>query len=205
MVTQPRFETRLCLRAEELTLSRGARVLVKALSFAAEPHELVEIRGPNGSGKTSLLRALAGFMRPTAGRAVLEGGGDPAVLAHLIGHLNGLKGTATAIDHARYWAGLFGGRPPNLSEALDRVGLSRQAHLPARVLSQGQARRLALSRLIVAPRPVWLLDEPTAGLDAQGRELVATLLEPHLASGGIAVVALHEPLRLAPTQVIALG
>jgi heme exporter protein A len=205
MVTQAPDDTGLSLLAEELTLARGARVLVRGLTFSAKAGELVEVRGPNGSGKTSLLRAIAGFMRPLAGKVVLKGHEDPVLAMHLVGHRNGLKGAASALDHVRYWAGLFGGKATAADEALGRAGLARQASLPARVLSQGQARRLALTRLIIAPRPIWLLDEPTAALDEQGKELVATLLAPHLAAGGIAVVALHEPLRLAPTQTIALG
>jgi heme exporter protein A len=205
MVTQPSVSPQVRICAEDLTLTRGGRVLVHGLSFAAKGGDFVEVRGPNGTGKTSLLRALAGFMRPSVGRVVVEAGQEPAVAMHWVAHSNGLKGAASALEHVRYWGGLFGGQAIRAEDALDRVGLARQAHLPARVLSQGQARRLALTRLLVSPRPVWLLDEPTAALDTQGKELVAALLEPHLASGGLAVVALHEPLRLAPTQAIALG
>jgi heme exporter protein A len=205
MVTQSSFPKELRLRADDLALERGARVLVRGLNLTAEAAEFVEVRGPNGSGKTSLLRALAGLVRPSSGQVVLEPGDEPTLMLHLVAHRNGLKGAASALEHVRYWAGLLGGRTGAVEDALQRVGLARQAHLPARVLSQGQARRLALSRLIVAPRPIWLLDEPMAGLDAQGRDLVAALLEGHLAAGGLAVVAVHEPLRIAPTQVIALG
>lgn len=190
------------IAVEALTLARGERVLCAGLSFAAAPGDYVEIRGSNGAGKTSLLRAIAGFLRPRAGRIVIEGSEEPALALHYVGHQDGLKGAASARAHARYWAGLFGVRE---GDALERLGLSRQRDLPARVLSQGQKRRLALTRLVIAPRPIWLLDEPVAGLDAEGRALIVDLIGEHRAAGGIALAAVHEALGAAPSQTVTLA
>lgn len=190
------------LRVEALALARGGRVLFESLSFAAAPGEFVELRGANGAGKTSLLRVLAGFLRPQAGRVSFEGVDEAALSLHYLGHRNGLKSAASAKSHLRYWAGLFAGSG---EDALERVGLSSQADLPARVLSQGQARRLALARLLVAPRPIWLLDEPAAALDAAGRAMLGELIAAHRANGGIVIAALHEALGPAPTRTLSLG
>lgn len=185
-------------------LSRGPRALVRDLSFAAAGGDLVEVRGPNGSGKTTLLRALAGFFRPQAGRIAFEGVEEAVLALHHVGHLNALKGAASVRAHVRYWAGLFGVARRD-DEALGRLGLTQQADLPARVLSQGQARRLALSRLVIAPRPVWLLDEPAASLDAQGRAVLGELIAAHRADGGFVVAAVHEGLGASASQTLTMG
>ena len=188
---------------EGLTLARGARVLAEALSFEAKPGAFIEVRGPNGSGKTTLLRAIAGFLRPRAGRIVIEGAEEPAEALHYVGHQNALKSSISARAHVSYWTGLLGGAD-DADAALERVGLKRAADLPARVLSQGQQRRLALTRLLVAPRALWILDEPSAALDAEGRALLSDLIQNHCASGGIAVAAVHGALG-PPSQTIEMG
>lgn len=198
------FPDKPSLRVEALALARGERVLCEGLSFAAGAGDYLEIRGANGAGKTSLLRAIAGFLRPRAGTIALAGAEEPAQALHYVAHQNGLKGAASVRAHLRYWAGLFGARADE-AEALDRLGLARQADLPARVLSQGQARRLALTRLVIAPRPIWLLDEPAAALDAQGRDVLGALIAAHRAQGGLVLAALHEPLGPAPSQTLTLG
>ncbi len=190
------------LVAENLCIARGGRRLIEDLSFEAAAGAQVEVRGANGSGKTSLLRAIAGYLRPRAGGVRFPGAEEPALALHFVGHQNALKGAASAGAHARYWAGLFGGAA---GDALERVGLGAYADLPARVLSQGQARRLSLARLLVAPRPIWLLDEPAAGLDQAGRELLGALIDTHRAAGGLVIAALHEDLGGAPTQTLTLG
>jgi heme exporter protein A len=197
------FQDKLALRVEAVTLARGPRTLVRDLSFAGAGGDLIEIRGANGSGKTTLLRALAGFLKPREGRIAFEGVEEPALALHHVGHLNALKGAANVRAHLRYWAGLFGVARRD-DEALERLGLAAQADLPARVLSQGQARRLALSRLVLAPRPVWLLDEPAASLDAQGRALLGQLVAAHRADGGMVIAAVHEGLG-APSHTVTLG
>lgn len=198
------FTEAVGVRVEGLSLARGERLLIEGLSFEAPAGAFGEIRGGNGSGKTTLLRAIAGFVRPRSGRIVFTNAEEPSLALHYVGHLNALKGAATVSEHVRYWAGLFiGARDP--AQAIERVGLTRQADLPARVLSQGQARRLALSRLLIAPRPVWLLDEPAAGLDAQGRDVLASALAEHGAAGGVALAAVHESLGPSPTFSLRVG
>lgn len=187
------------LSVHALAIRRGGRLLFEQLSFKAGAGELIEIRGANGAGKTSLLRAIAGFLRPSAG--AVEFSAATAGL-HFLGHQNGVKGAASARDHVDYWAGLLGG---DASDTLARVGLQRQGDLPARALSQGQVRRLALARLLAAPRPLWLLDEPAAGLDADGRGVLAGLIDAHRREGGAVVAALHESTGSAPTQTLNLG
>jgi heme exporter protein A len=187
---------------EHLSLARGGRVLFSNLSFAARPGDFVEIRGANGAGKTSLLRAVAGFLRPASGRIAVEGVEERQIALHLIGHQDGLKLSLDARAHVGFWAGLMGGGE---GDALGTVGLTALADLPARVLSQGQRRRLALARLIAAPRPIWLLDEPAASLDAAGRALLDGLIAVHRRGGGIVLAALHEGLGAAPSATIELG
>jgi len=199
------FHDKPAVRVEALTLARGERVLISGLNFAAEAGgAYVEIRGANGTGKTTLLRALAGFVRPRAGTITIKGADEPGLALHYVGHLNALKGAESVCAHVRYWRGLFGGTGEERA-ALDALGLGAQAQLPARVLSQGQARRLALARLVIAPRPIWLLDEPAAALDAQGREMLTRMIGAHRAAGGMVVAAVHEALGPAPTQTLTLG
>lgn len=192
------------LRVERLSIARGGWLLFRDLSFSAGAGEFVELRGANGAGKTSLLRALAGLLRPRSGKVVFEGMEEPATALHYAAHANGLKGNVTARAHLRYWADLLGG-----AASEDYVGqalsLTRVLDLPCRALSQGQQRRLALARLIVAPRPVWLLDEPAAALDDEGRAVVGELVMAHRARGGLIVAAVHEPLGPPVSQTLRIG
>lgn len=198
---QDKPQNKVGLRVEALTLSRGGRVLFEELSFAATSGAYVEVQGSNGSGKTSLLRAIAGLLRPRSGSIVVEGAEEASLALHYVGHANALKREASVRNHLRYWAGLFGGAPSEdfVAQMLD---LGRVLDLPVRALSQGQARRVALSRLIVAPRPIWLLDEPAAALDDSGKAVLNELIASHRASGGIVVAAVHEPLGAPPSQTL---
>jgi len=198
------FQDKPALLVEALALKRGARLLVRDFSFAAEAGAFIELRGGNGAGKTTLLRALAGLSKPHAGRIIYQGSEEPALALHYVGHLNGLKGAATARAHLDYWAGLFAVGKQSAA-VLERVGLSAQAELPVRVLSQGQARRLALARLLLAPRPIWLLDEPASALDASGRSMLSALIEAHRAKGGLVIAAVHDALGPAPSQTLTVG
>ena len=205
-MSEPRsFHDKPSLSVEGLGVARGDRMLFEALSFEATPGDLIEIKGANGAGKTTLLRTLASLAKPTRGRAVVSKAEAPELALHLVGHRDGLKPSADARAHLRYWAGLLGGSEAGIAPALTRMGLAAIARLPARALSQGQARRLSLARLLVAPRPIWLLDEPAASLDAQGRTLLANLIAAHRGEGGIVIAALHEALGPAPTRTITLG
>jgi len=194
------------LAFEGLALARGSRLLFQDLTACYQPGVLVELTGPNGSGKTTLLRAIAGLASPAAGVIRMGRATDPedrASLAHLLGHRDGLKGALALRAHVRFWAELFAGDAGQIDDALALVGLRGLSALPARVLSQGQARRLALTRLVIAQRPVWLLDEPAAGLDRAGKNLLADLIDRQVRQGGLVIAAVHEPLGL-PAQSLAL-
>lgn len=192
------------LVGEELACVRGGRTLFQALTFRLSAGEALAVTGPNGSGKSSFLRILAGLLPPAAGRFALEGGGpdaSPATAAHLVGHLDALKGALTAAENLEFQRGLFGGGGVSVEQALERLGIGPLATLPAHMLSAGQRRRLALARLLVAPRPIWLLDEPMTALDADGQETVAALAAEHLAGGGAVAAATHATLPFARAEI----
>jgi heme exporter protein A len=197
------FQDKPTIRVEALSLVRGGRTLFEGLSFEAAPGAYVEFVGENGSGKTSLLRALAGFLQPHAGSIVFDRLEEPATALHYVGHANAVKRDASVRSHLRYWAGLLGGAP-GIDFAAQTLNLVRALDAPARILSQGQMRRLALARLIIAPRPLWLLDEPAAALDESGRAVLCGLIASHREQGGITLAAVHEPLGPTPTQTFRI-
>ena len=199
----------LRLSVEDIAIERGGRRILERIAFSAGPGDYVEITGANGIGKTSLLRILAGFLKPAEGRVVMSSNFGPipqdeqAASVHMLGHRDGVKGPLTVTDHIRFWRGLYEGAEEEA--VLDRVNLRHLADRQARTLSAGQARRLALSRLLIAPRPIWLLDEPAATLDMAGRAWLLGLVSDHLASGGVVVAAVHDPIGAMPSQRVALG
>lgn len=183
----------------DLSLVRGWRTLVSDLSFDVEAGGGLALRGPNGSGKTTLLRALAGLHTPRSGQIAItmtDGSAketeDAASLIGFLGHLDAIKPGQAVREQLLFWASLAGDTISLPDSALQLVGLTRQADLPGGVLSAGQRRRLALARLIVSQRPVWLLDEPAAPLDADGRAMLGRLLDDHRARGGIVITAVHD-------------
>src|SRR5262245_3024900 len=164
------------LIAEKLSATRGGRILFVGLSFAVEAGQALLVTGPNGAGKTTLLRTLGGFLRPAAGQIRLEGGAAEASIAeqcHYVGHANAVKPSLTVAENAAFWSGFLGGGPDHLRPALAAFGLDALRDIPAGYLSAGQRRRAGLMRLALAPRPIWLLDEPTASLDQSGQEMLA--------------------------------
>jgi heme exporter protein A len=184
-----------------LALERGERTLFSDLSFAVSAGGLLLLRGPNGAGKTSLLLALAGVLRPSAGTIEMP---EPTQI-HLLGAENAIRRKLTVTENLGFWGSLMGHTGVALPEALSRVGLGSLGNIEAGHISTGQQRRLALARLLVSRRAVWLLDEPTAALDAEGDMLVARLLDEHLAAGGLAVAATHHELAVAPARTVTLG
>lgn len=198
------------LLASGLKCVRGGREVFSALSFEAVAGELLAVTGHNGSGKTSLLRLLAGLLAPAAGSLRLEGGEAELTLpeqAHYLGHRDALKPALSVAENLQFWRDFLGGAPSDagdLTGSLDAVGLAHAVHLPAAYLSAGQRRRLSLARLLVVRRPVWLLDEPTTALDAAGQDMIAGLMRHHLAGGGLIVAATHNPLGLA-TRELRIG
>ena len=198
------------LRAWQLAIERGGRRLFSGLSFEVGQGSALIVTGPNGAGKSSLLRALSGFLPVQAGGFALEGGDPERTLgeeAHYLGHADALKGALTANENLAFWAGALGGEPSREASraALARVGLAHVIDFPARALSAGQKRRVALARLLVAERPLWLLDEPTAALDAAAQAAFAAIMRVHLDSGGLIVAATHAPLGLDRASELKLG
>ena len=189
------------IEAVRLACRRGERLLFEGVAFTVVPGELLLLRGPNGVGKTTLLSALAGLVRPEAGSIAVAGRGEedrPGDDLHLMSHLPAIKPRLTAAENLNFWADLFGGDRKLVAPALERVGLKHLAGLEAGHFSAGQTRRLALARLLVADRPIWLLDEPTAALDGEGERLVIELIDAHLRRGGIAVAATHHDIPIPP-------
>jgi heme exporter protein A len=193
-------------------------MLFQQLSFSVAGGEALLVTGPNGAGKTSLLRALAGFIAPDTGSIVLDAGAYGAEDAertvaeqcHFVGHLNAIKPSLTVSENLTFASAYLGGPTPSsvanrVGEAARRMGLQRLMDIPAGYLSAGQKRRLCLARVIVAHRPLWLLDEPTASLDTASAALVAGLIDQHVASGGLAVVVTHLPLGLARSRELAIS
>lgn len=199
------------LDIEALSLSRGERRLFDGLSFALAAGEAAALTGANGAGKTSLLRAVAGFIRPDAGAVVFHDatGRVEAETArrsalHLLGHHEGLKPQRTARQELGFQIEWLGGSAVALDAAVARLKLAPLLDLETRKLSAGQRRRLSLARLVAAPRALWLLDEPLAPLDEAWRSVAAELMAEHLASGGMILAAVHDPLPV-PARSLDLG
>jgi heme exporter protein A len=189
------------LTADGLGAIRGGRVVLDGVSFALAGGEALAVTGANGSGKSTLLRLLAGLLKPVAGTIAIDPASEDSAI-HYLGHLDGLKTALTARQNLAFWQTLWRGGP--IEPALARLGIEALADLHAGVLSAGQKRRVALARLLVAKRPIWLLDEPTTALDAAAEETLTAVVREHLADGGIAVVATHRPLPYA-TRSLPLG
>lgn len=187
----------LTLRATGLVCGRGGMALAPELSFAATPGHCLLLRGPNGAGKTTLLLTLAGIVAPLAGKVSLEGADAETPSLHYCGHRNAIKPRLGVLENLQFWAAINGATGLAPEVALHEVGLGPLAELDAGYLSAGQTRRLALARLLVSDRPLWLLDEPTAALDHDGHTLVTRLLDRHLDRGGLAIAATHDPLTLS--------
>lgn len=195
------------LEARDLACLRGERAVFAGLSFALPAGAALVLTGANGAGKSTLLRILAGLLRPAEGAVLWQGedvATEPASHAarlRYLSHQDALKPALTVTENLDFFARLWGGA---VTPALEALALAPLAELPARVLSSGQKRRLALARLALAPVPLWLLDEPTTGLDAASVERLGPLLAAHRAQGGIVVAATHIPLPLPDARELRL-
>ncbi|RVC42123.1 heme ABC exporter ATP-binding protein CcmA [Mesorhizobium sp.] len=197
------------LIAENLGGERGGETVFSGIGFALEKGEALVVTGPNGAGKSTLLRVIAGLLRVAEGRVQVEGGGEafPSVASasHYLGHLNAMKAALSVAENLRFWRNFCGEPALGVDEALETVGLGGIGHLPFGYLSTGQRRRASIAKLLVSHRPIWLLDEPTAGLDKASEARFAGLMRGHLAGGGILVAATHLPLGLGEAKALRMG
>jgi len=195
----------------ELAIARGERTLFSGLNLTLRAGEAAVLVGRNGAGKTSLLRAVAGLLRPVAGEVAFEGEAGPieadaarAEHLHLLGHQDGLKSSRTAWEELSFQTLWTGGTEEGARAAAKRFDLNRLLNLEVRRLSAGQRRRLALARLAASPRALWLLDEPMAPLDASQREAFGAVMTEHLAGGGMILASVHDPLPI-PARSVEVG
>jgi heme exporter protein A len=190
-----------------LACVRGGREVFSGINFSVGSGGAVVVIGPNGAGKTTLLRAIAGLLRFAAGRLDLRGGDPDANLAeqaHYLGHQDALKPALTVAENLAFWTAYLGANG-RADDGLAAVGLADLAGMPAAYLSAGQRRRLSLARLVAAPRPIWLLDEPTTALDARAQDILAELMRGHRARGGVIVSATHGALPLDNVSTLHMG
>ncbi|OFX03219.1 MAG: heme ABC exporter, ATP-binding protein CcmA [Alphaproteobacteria bacterium RIFCSPHIGHO2_12_FULL_63_12] len=196
-------------RASGVSVSRGGVQILRDVSLSLEPGQAAILRGPNGSGKTTLLRAFAGLLRKDEGevevtaadgKAVL----DPAALTVYCGPLNAVKFSLTVDENLRFWAALYATPLSEIAGARAAVGLDAYAGRNAGALSTGFCRRLGLARLLLARRPVWLADEPTASLDTASARAFEKLVERHCDNGGVAIIATHDAVAIPHARHIEL-
>lgn len=193
------------LLAENLSARRGEDLIFTDVSFTLGTGESLVLTGRNGSGKSTLLRVVAGLLHPETGRVSwtsesAESGMRAAEACHYLGHRNAMKAELSVAENLSFWKDFFGdvggGKGISPGEAADAVGLGGIVHLPFGYLSAGQQRRMAFAKLLVAWRPVWILDEPTAALDVNAEGVFTELINAHLVDGGIVLAATHQPLGL---------
>lgn len=192
------------LVVESLSLRRGGRTLFEGLSLELASGQAAALVGRNGAGKTSLLRAVAGLLAPEAGTVCfpgLEAGQARALGLHIVGHQDGLKPGRTTREELDFWNSWLGAEPAAARQAVDTLQLAALMDLEIRRLSAGQRRRVAMARLLAAPRPLWLLDEPMSPLDANWRARFGELMADHLASGGMILAAVHDPLPIPAFEI----
>jgi heme exporter protein A len=191
------------VEATDLTAIRGGRVLFRDLGFRVEAGSALCIEGANGVGKTSLLRIVAGFLAPVSGTIRIgdvEDADERGKQVGWLGHHDAVKPQMTVRENLTFFARLYGG--VDVETAMAQVGLTRLADLPGQYLSAGQKKRVALARLALSARPLWLMDEPLASLDAAGKKIAADLITTHCAGGGIAIIATHEPLGIECERLV---
>ncbi|WP_214476518.1 heme ABC exporter ATP-binding protein CcmA [Mesorhizobium sp. dw_380] len=197
------------LIAENLGGERGGETVFSGIGFALDRGQALVVTGPNGSGKSTLLRIIASLLPVAEGSVLLEGGGEafPSIASacHYLGHQNAMKTALSVVENLRFWRDFNGGGEIGVEEALETVGLGGIGHLPFGYLSTGQRRRAAIAKLLVSHRPLWLLDEPTAGLDSASEARFAGLMGRHCAAGGMIVAATHLPLGLEGAQALVMG
>ena len=193
------------LVVSELGCERGGRLLFSGLSFSIAEGQTAILIGPNGAGKTSLISVIAGLLRPQSGTVCMKVDGveEPQIaeLTHLVGHRDGLKAQLLVEENLVFSQQLLGPPASTPRDALAALGLAHVSRTPTAYLSAGQRKRVALARLILSRRPLWLLDEPMAALDENSRGLLAGLMRGHLESGGMILAATHGPLGISGDEI----
>jgi heme exporter protein A len=198
------------LLAENVSVDRGGRRIVDSVDFVLSDGEALILSGPNGAGKSTLLRAIAGLLPLASGALTLDGESEelPSSL-HYVGHAEGMKPALTVRENLAFWFSFLARGDAGAAlapvDALDAFGLAHVIDIPAGYLSAGQKRRVALARLLVAPRPIWLLDEPTTALDVRAQGALAAVMARHRAGGGIVLAATHSPVGLENAGELKLG
>lgn len=204
-----RYDSHNTLRAEKLACLRGDLLLFDELNLQVGAGELLQIEGPNGSGKTSLLRMLAGLSLPEDGEIywndvpIRRQRAEYALALHYVGHQTGLKSGLTGTENLHFVVDFMGGG--GIGVALETMGVAAHAEQPAYTLSAGQQRRTALARLLLRPAPLWILDEPFTALDHTGVELMTELIKRHLDRGGMVVMTSHQPVEVPQRRRLKLG
>lgn len=196
------------LTVSDLGGDRGGQPVFSGINFHLVSAEGLVVTGPNGTGKSTLLRVIAGLLPAARGRIEFEGedtSADLATALHYLGHQNAMKTALSVNENLRFWRDFAGEAHLTVGEALEMVGLGEIGHLPFAYLSTGQKRRAAIAKLLVNYRPVWLLDEPTAGLDRASEDQFTALMQAHLEDGGIVIAATHLPLGLAGVKLLEMG
>jgi len=196
------------LAVTNLSGERGGELIFSDLSFEVGAGSAVLVTGPNGVGKSTLLRIIGGLLPPSEGTIEFTGGGEAwpnaGAAAHYLGATNAMKPALTVEENLSFWRSFLGEHLCTVDEALEQVGLLDIAHLPFGYLSTGQRRRVAIARLVMCYRPLWLLDEPTSGLDKRSEAKFTELMRQHLADGGLIVAATHLPLGLENSQELQM-
>jgi len=198
----------ISVTVRDLACSRGGRPILAGVSFELASGQMLVLRGPNGVGKTTLLRTITGLIPVQGGELRLQGAGEdeaPGRHCHYIAHQNANKPQLTVRENLGFWSRYLGGEASAIDTALAGLDLEQLAHLPAAVLSAGQKRRLALARLALAFRPLWLLDEPTVGLDVDSQAALQALMRAHLDSGGMIIASTHVDLAMPHTRTLHLS
>jgi heme exporter protein A len=196
------------LLADELACVRGGRIIFENVSFTVAAGESLAVVGRNGAGKSSLLRLVAGLVPRSAGTLALEGGGPDLGIGehvHYCGHADALKPALTALENLAFWQSYLGVPWQDPFDALETLAIDHLADVPASYLSAGQKRRLALARLLVSRRRIWILDEPTAALDQASQGVLAGLMRDHLRSGGLILAATHGDLGFEPARTLEMA
>jgi heme exporter protein A len=195
----------MLVKAENLSCERGGRMVFSNLNFEVAAGELLQLTGPNGAGKSSLLRVIAGLSDVNSGQITVENGSADLTLAqqaHYIAHSDAAKSALTVTENLKFWNDFLGSG--NINEVLASMNLQALADYPVALLSAGQKRRLALARLGLVQRKIWLLDEPSVGLDEASQAVLVDLMQQHLRANGIIIAATHVDLGLTPDKTLAL-